>query len=1805
MYQTSDLSYDVPDLLAGENSDLSYTFSVQALNGDSAGASTEVSNPVIPTKNRPAQPLVPKVLVANPEEVTFEIVVPSMNGAAVYDCDMLFAVVETCGVETAEFTTVKPFVIGPFNEDKDYLSNLGHMYKNGQSAQQSTSRANLWYTQASLFGFVDDGTSPTPVTPTPPVHRSKHVVKIDRLKDGTTYSVKMKCYNEIGAGPLSSYSPVFATPKIITMRNISATLFRIPLQYISLLLEKEKTTASFFSRYPIVVGGVTYTKRLFCGTHLNQCKHHPFSYVKEGFNNTNGEFLKSGWYFGQGDDRYCKAEFPKATCRSLSKAIQATMFDGVTFYLGKGIYKHADYSNSVEVAPLHSGTVDESDYDDIEGIVDANSTNTTETPTLPILHHYEQFPIVFPKVGAQLVAMDHLSPSEIVLDCGGRVCFDFTPLLIDGANINYPFLRLQGFTITGGRAGVRGGPAIFSPDVKSQEWEFNGVLNNIFMIHSCIFYNHSSLGEGGALYITSESNIQTWEIYDTAFIDNKASGNGGAISLDSSVLKLSNVTFENNTAAASGGAVRATSEFVGSALRVSLLKTFNNIAVIGGGVFAVLGANVDIKNQSRATGDSALGSDGGGFLVAEASTIKVSDTILSGLRAPSGNGGAFNVMGSIVDLQRVDMTSTSSKTGGGAITAQLCSLKIKDSTFKHTHATGSAKDKTSGGALSLLIRTRCTVDDSTFTMNYAAFAGGAIVCDGCTSLEITNGNFMGNKAGRGGALAALGVQGGQPVAVKSASFNNNVASVAGGGAIYWERWPPVRLDEVYATLEHVNRLAKEHSNIIQTNNSARYGNFIASGPSAIYYDGSRKSGAMNTHPFGPRITLRDNYTNQVIDRDEGVSIKVTASPNTAPVLLSSNGENIALVSTEGNALFPEFGIAGEPSSMRMPGDPHTVTVTASESSVEQATFQITVVDCILGEYLSKLGDVYACTTCPIGRYETKTNQAECTKCSAGMYEDNLGSLACKNCPVGLFQAKTGQSACGEPEIIPSYPTVANLLRERDVDNDYKLLLEWEWPDAAEELVGSKPMVEVSTKADFDINFRGANANLTITIDHEKKTSAIVHLSKPMYDVVIYARVRVNSGTAVGAWQSLLEPWEVTSDCDKDNFLNDLGDKYPNPNLWHCENCPDGSTCLGDIRWGQVYAKFGYWRVTALTIDKDGVEHDDPTVPDFFQQCLFEAACLGAPSTHFAGKFYNLSEGEELSDKSEDIALTDNIEICNWDWGHAHVCNEYGINDTVRCRLCQACRPGFKRQGRARCKICPESTANRVLLGFGVVGVIVGFATVVFMSINSAGTEAETSEAVKKVLINFLQICSLAALFPLKWPPAIEAIFAMMSAVSSPAQHILSPDCELSVLSAAEAFYYKQIGYGIMPLFVVVVCCTLWMIAYCCHKHKHDRSFAYYSDRVIITVVCILFLLYPTMVKQSLAALACEPVGTIYYLAVDLQEVCYETRHFWFVLAVSVPQIALYTVGLPMAATLILMKNRANLGNRRVQFRYGILFNGYRPRLYWWELTIAIRKVALVLIAGIYGTRLGPDFQVTVALLLIMLFTASHLVFAPFAEEPQQALPEIPFHIKERNRLAKLEEEKKRKQQKNKMGGKNKSKGKKNKMGTRNTASADANNETKSDDDEQNDRPQHMLSAHIKKSYLSLLHGSKKLKRLYYGILTTTNMHMIEFGSLSVCGLTLWSGLVFFLNDQKPRMSRFWTEVFSIVLAAVNVMCIVTMIVKYILAVVKEAHTRTAISVWAGKFFNFFFGFVLVVVAGAFAGAGALLPLLCTRANQPT
>ena len=1087
-YQTTDVYYDVPNLLASKR----YQFRVNALNGNSHGGYTELSEIISPKVNKPSEPLVPILKVANPEAVTLDFQIPRMHGAAVFDCDMAFGIVGACGVAAAEFTDFRQFAVGlkswPFELQPSVIYNLGLMYEFGTNAKKIETRANIYYQKAAdlehinaqkkldiLNEVVDvEAVSDVSSVLVSPVlgfktdqwltKNKKHSVTINGLKDDTTYSVKLRCRNEFGIGQLSSYSIPFHTPKIITTRNISVSSFFVPKEeYLTKLKEWSigKTTSDFFGRFPVTFGTgtavVTYTQVKFCRTHPNQCNNHynnlgsqPFSYITTAFNSTRGESFKKGWYFGQGDDRYCQKEFPKATCRSLSKAIQATLFDGVTFFIGKGVYRHRGNGtislSNTELAPaqladdLDSGSDSDSDSDS------TNSTNfTVVEETWPILHFDEHFPIIFPKVGSQLVAMDNLKPSDVLLDCGGNLCFDFTPSLIE--NNNHPFVRLQGITITGGHAGSNGGAAIYSPKIKMQEWKYNNLLQSVIVIQSCIFQNHTSNGEGGVIHIFSESIVQNWQIHNSTFVNNKAMGSGGAIKVDSSVILLSHVHFESNTASSWGGCLRATSDFVGSAVRVIGLRSLNNVAGIGGGVFSVLGANIDVKDLSHSTNDKALGRDGGGFLVAEASTIKVANSTMKNMQATTGDGGVFNVMGSIVELKDLKMYDTSAKLSGGALTAQLCTLKIDNTQIFGAHVTGTARDKTSGGALALFIRTRCSITNSNFTSNTAPFAGGAITCDGCTSLDIEKSQFFHNTAGRGGAISCLGPDGGRPVNIMSGNFENNAAVVAGGGAIFWERWPPPLVAGKHATLRHINGIlaSKNHSLILQKNNVALYGNFIASGPTNIYFERSDLPIAMNTKPFGPHLTLRDNYTNQVIDTDDGVSIKLRAACDTAPGF----GESLALVSPQGDASFPEFGIAGQPSGMRPINSPHTVTASASEASVDSVTFEVVIQDCYQGEFLRDVQGAYACTKCLVGLFETKINQMKCSECEAGKYQDELGAKECKDCPVGLFQSKKGQTQCGNPDIVPWYPVVTNLTRTRSATNDYHLLLTWIWPAEAE------------------------------------------------------------------------------------------------------------------------------------------------------------------------------------------------------------------------------------------------------------------------------------------------------------------------------------------------------------------------------------------------------------------------------------------------------------------------------------------------------------------------------------------------------------------------------------------------------------------------------------------------------------------------------------------------------------------------------------------------------------------------------------
>jgi hypothetical protein len=67
------------------------------------------------------------------------------------------------------------------------------------------------------------------------------------------------------------------------------------------------------------------------------------------------------------------------------------------------------------------------------------------------------------------------------------------------------------------------------------------------------------------------------------------------------------------------------------------------------------------------------------------------------------------------------------------------------------------------------------------------------------------------------------------------------------------------------------------------------------------------------------------------------------------------------------------------------------------------------------------------------------------------------------------------------------------------------------------------------------------------------------------------------------------------------------------------------------------------------------------------------------------------------------------------------------------------------------------------------------------------------------------------------------------------------------------------------------------------------------------------------------------------------------------------------------------------------FRYGLLFNGYSKRAFFWEATMATRKASIVAL-GVFGSLTGVESQTHVGLALLVAFLVIHLVATPYDKD---------------------------------------------------------------------------------------------------------------------------------------------------------------------------------------------------------------------------
>ena len=186
------------------------------------------------------------------------------------------------------------------------------------------------------------------------------------------------------------------------------------------------------------------------------------------------------------------------------------------------------------------------------------------------------------------------------------------------------------------------------------------------------------------------------------------------------------------------------------------------------------------------------------------------------------------------------------------------------------------------------------------------------------------------------------------------------------------------------------------------------------------------------------------------------------------------------------------------------------------------------------------------------------------------------------------------------------------------------------------------------------------------------------------------------------------------------------------------------------------------------------------------------------------------------------------------------------------------------------------------------------------------------------------------------------------------------------MSDGDVFFSIQLMWGVIPPVLLVLCVATWQSISKC------KTVSDVHIKIKITCVALLYLVWPSLCSQTFSLFSCRRIcdDTITFLRADLEVPCGEGIHFYYAFGLGLPMLFLYVIGLPMAALLRVRRmhqtKHIDPDDKKI---YGIFYTAYREDVWWWEGTVAARKIAIALI-GVFGAEMG-DMQVHLTSMLVV------------------------------------------------------------------------------------------------------------------------------------------------------------------------------------------------------------------------------------------
>ena len=147
------------------------------------------------------------------------------------------------------------------------------------------------------------------------------------------------------------------------------------------------------------------------------------------------------------------------------------------------------------------------------------------------------------------------------------------------------------------------------------------------------------------------------------------------------------------------------------------------------------------------------------------------------------------------------------------------------------------------------------------------------------------------------------------------------------------------------------------------------------------------------------------------------------------------------------------------------------------------------------------------------------------------------------------------------------------------------------------------------------------------------------------------------------------------------------------------------------------------------------------------------------------------------------------------------------------------------------------------------------------------------------------------------------------------------------------------------------------------------------DGWIVSVVYVIYLLYPILIVNSFMTFQCIDICDTYYLVLDDKEECFgsNVRHTLFAFLVALPTLLIFGIALPLTLFIFLRAKRSRLyTSPTIVFRYGLIYSGYSSTRWWWEITALFKKVVLISIVT-FGSTETLQVHIALGFMICLMF----------------------------------------------------------------------------------------------------------------------------------------------------------------------------------------------------------------------------------------